>query len=342
MDKQNNLKYIGKIVYLLLFALSVGCARQETSGTPLNRFIDAEAEDMEYNIRFDYDESCAVHSQKCFTGWMPSYLDPQAAETEDAGRALAQNNQAGYDTIRSLQTALSDAVIKESAETATEEGQLCYMVRNHDDFTGYFYRSGQIKILIGEDRYVYDVESESYAEILKEIDAYVPYGYYYMDQSIYQDLDTEHYDLISQISLRTLRQDTQDGMSGIILFNNPAGDPLSKEAVKILCQVISEQGQELFYIDMRNTCVDVTCSLDLMDGTEAAEAFKEDLNRVLAPILPQGMEQMQSSLPLIAVVQNGQVIDGYAFSRSDDTDHLSEEAAGELRDIYERLIALNQ
>ena len=337
-------EYIIRFMCLLIFLFSAGCDKPEMDISPMDRLVVAAAENMEYKIRFDYEESCAVHSQKCFSDWMPSYLDPSDADTAKEVKIREQHNHFGCDMIRALQASLLDAEIKESENAATDEGRLSYMVRNQDGITGYFYRDGQMKILLGEDRYVYEVTSEAYTALLEEIDHYEPYGYYYMDQSIYRYLDVKNYDLVKQISLSTFLHNVQDGMSGIVLLNDPSAGSEGQEAVRIICQLISEQEQEINYIDMRNSCVDISCSVDLADGSEQTAEFMREMLAVLSPVLPEDDKgDAVFSLPLIVSIKDGHVMNGYAFSHDDwtidETGQYSETAIQEMEELFRQIIA---
>ena len=329
---------------MLIVLFPAGCAMREADTSPMDRLIEATAENMEYKIRFDYEESCAVHSQKCFSDWMPSYLDPSDADTAKEVKFREQHNHFGCDMIRALQASLLNAEIKESENAATDEGRLSYMVRNQAGITGYFYRDGQMKILLGEDRYVYEITSEAYTALLEEIDHYEPYGYYYMDQSIYRYLDVKDYDLVKQISLSTFLHDVQDGMSGIVLFNDPSAGSERQEAVRIICRLISEQEQEINYIDMRNSCVDISCSVDLEEDSEQTAEFMKEMHLVLSPVLPKDDKgDAVLFLPLIVSIKDGHVMNGYAFSRDDwtidETGQYSETAIQEMEELFRQIIA---
>jgi len=154
----------------------------------------------------------------------------------------------------------------------------------------------------------------------------------------------KNYDLVKQISLSTFLHNVQDGMSGIVLLNDPSAGSEGQEAVRIICQLISEQEQEINYIDMRNSCVDISCSVDLADGSEQTAEFMREMLAVLSPVLPEDDKgDAVFSLPLIVSIKDGHVMNGYAFSHDDwtidETGQYSETAIQEMEELFQQIIA---
>ena len=69
---------------------------------------------------------------------------------------------------------LRSATLKET-DKPTDEKEINYMVRLSDETVYSFYRNDYLKIVQGDARQIYSVESSAYDELMQELDEYIPF-----------------------------------------------------------------------------------------------------------------------------------------------------------------------
>ena len=327
--------------FVLFFS---ACAKKtEPASDPslLDTFISTNASDMEYQIRFDFEPSCSDHSAKCFSEWQPAYNDPDTAESPEAQKGYTYSNQYGCELITALQDALRSAEVIELDDPTTEEGLLNYMARLPDNTIVYIYRNNTLKLLAGDERHVYTVSSEDYNRVIQKIAAYIPFGYL-PDQYIYQYLDAGDHHLIHQMTMKQAMEYIRSDFTGVILFSRPSC-PLCRKAVPVLCQVISELDQDLYYVNVESPCYDITCTVDLSDGSEYSAQVYDEIIHALEPALQKDADgNPEFMIPLVIAVKDGVIIDSHTSLiegwSADDSGTQDEQYAEELNRIYQQLI----
>ena len=121
-----------------------GCGAQPKSVLPI---VTEDPESMQFLVR-------QYHAAKNFTDFMPVIK-------EGTSEAESQQVEYGYTAITELQNLLKDAKVTET-EDAPYDMDMFYMTKLADGTLYYFYTTGDLKIISGEERTFYKVDSEEY------------------------------------------------------------------------------------------------------------------------------------------------------------------------------------
>ena len=121
-----------------------GCGAQPKSVLPI---VTEDPESMQFLVR-------QYHAAKNFTDFMPVIK-------EGTSEAESQQVEYGYTAITELQKLLKDAAVTET-EDAPYDMDMFYMTKLADGTLYYFYTTGDLKIISGEERTFYKVDSEEY------------------------------------------------------------------------------------------------------------------------------------------------------------------------------------
>ena len=121
-----------------------GCGAQPKSVLPI---VTEDPESMQFLVR-------QYHAAKNFTDFMPVIK-------EGTSEAETQQVEYGYTAITELQKLLKDAAVTET-EDAPYDMDMFYMTKLADGTLYYFYTTGDLKVISGEERTFYKVDSEEY------------------------------------------------------------------------------------------------------------------------------------------------------------------------------------
>ena len=121
-----------------------GCGAQPKSVLPI---VTEDPESMQFLVR-------QYHAAKNFTDFMPVIK-------EGTSEAETQQVEYGYTAITELQKLLKDAAVTETEE-APYDMDMFYMTKLADGTLYYFYTTGDLKVISGEERTFYKVDSEEY------------------------------------------------------------------------------------------------------------------------------------------------------------------------------------
>ena len=121
-----------------------GCGAQPKSVLPI---VTEDPESMQFLVR-------QYHAAKNFTDFMPVIK-------EGTSEAESQQVEYGYTAITELQNLLKDAEVTET-EDAPYDMDMFYMTKLADGTLYYFYTTGDLKVISGEERTFYKVDSEEY------------------------------------------------------------------------------------------------------------------------------------------------------------------------------------
>ena len=121
-----------------------GCGAQPKSVLPI---VTEDPESMQFLVR-------QYHAAKNFTDFMPVIK-------EGTSEAESQQVEYGYTAITELQKLLKDAAVTET-EDAPYDMDMFYMTKLADGTLYYFYTTGDLKVISGEERTFYKVDSEEY------------------------------------------------------------------------------------------------------------------------------------------------------------------------------------
>ena len=121
-----------------------GCGAQPKSVLPI---VTEDPESMQFLVR-------QYHAAKNFTDFMPVIK-------EGTSEAETQQVEYGYTAITELQNLLKDAAVTET-EDAPYDMDMFYMTKLADGTLYYFYTTGDLKVISGEERTFYKVDSEEY------------------------------------------------------------------------------------------------------------------------------------------------------------------------------------
>ena len=121
-----------------------GCGAQPKSVLPI---VTEDPESMQFLVR-------QYHAAKNFTDFMPVIK-------EGTSEAETQQVEYGYTAITELQNLLKDAEVTET-EDAPYDMDMFYMTKLADGTLYYFYTTGDLKVISGEERTFYKVDSEEY------------------------------------------------------------------------------------------------------------------------------------------------------------------------------------
>ncbi|MBQ1318416.1 MAG: hypothetical protein IIY72_10085 [Solobacterium sp.] len=164
-----------KAVYWLILAaglLLTGCVNQTVS--PIASFLDAEPDSIEFRITFRYKNPVTERVDPYLSGWLSANPNAVPDEQEYAEQFRQFISETGEDTITRLQEVLRSAALKET-DKPTDEKEINYMVRLSDETVYSFYRNDYLKIVQGDARQIYSVESSAYDELMQELDEYIPF-----------------------------------------------------------------------------------------------------------------------------------------------------------------------
>ena len=163
------------LIRIILAALTLlilpGCSSKLS---PVDSLLKAEPDTLEYRMMYRYTDPITEQVNPYLSGWLPA-----DAEALPAGELYGDEwqkfiNETGRDTILKLQEALHTAALKET-DKPMDEKEINYMIRLPDETVYSFYRNGYIKFVNGDERHIYTVESSAYDELMKELDAYIPF-----------------------------------------------------------------------------------------------------------------------------------------------------------------------
>ncbi len=129
---------------VFLFLAGCGTKAQNKSGLP---FTSEDPESMQFLVR-------QYHAAKNFTDFMPVVKEG----TPDAD---SQTVEYGYTAITELQKLLKNAEVTETKD-APYDMDMFYMAKLADGTLYYFYSTGALKVISGDDKKFYTVDSEDY------------------------------------------------------------------------------------------------------------------------------------------------------------------------------------
>lgn len=172
-NKIKSKRFFGTLFVATLFLIAFGC-KTPSKQSPVDSFLKAESATLEYRMMYRYEDPITERVDPYLSGWLSANPNAVPDEQEYAEQFRQFISETGEDTITRLQEVLRSATLKET-DKPTDEKEINYMVRLPDETVYSFYRNDYLKIVQGDARQIYSVESSAYDELMQELDEYIPF-----------------------------------------------------------------------------------------------------------------------------------------------------------------------